>query len=75
MGLCSGDVVPLLRSDRVSPIDRDTDEPDEKYYLDKTLNKFSNNIVKELEKRDINVDVYTANLRIDLNKIIISLLK
>jgi hypothetical protein len=56
-------------------VNREPDEPDEKYYLDNTLNKFSNNIVKELGNRDINVDVYTENLRIDLNKIIISLLK
>jgi hypothetical protein len=65
----------LLTKLREILVDKDSEECDEKYYLDNTLEKFSNNIVKELENRDINVDVYIANLRIDLNKIIISLLK
>lgn len=46
-----------------------------KEILDQILEKFSNNINKEIEKREINIDVYVANLRISLNKTIISLLK
>ena len=39
------------------------------------LEKMSNNLVKDLDNKEINPDVYTFNVRLDLNKIINSLLK
>ena len=61
-------------SDKLEEILSDS-EVDYKDILDEILGKFSNNINKEIEKRVINIDVYVANLRISLNKTIISLLK
>ena len=66
----------LLKKLREILVDKDPEDPkDEQYYLNNTLDKFTINILRELEKKDINVDVYVANLRISLNKIINSLLK
>ena len=66
----------LLKKLREILVDKDPDDTkDEQYYLNNTLDKFTINILRELEKKDINVDVYVANLRISLNKIINSLLK
>ena len=42
---------------------------------DTILEKMSDNLVKDLENREVNPDVYTFNVRLDLNKIINSLLK
>ena len=42
---------------------------------DTILEKMSDNLVKDLGDREVNPDVYTFNVRLDLNKIINSLLK
>ena len=42
---------------------------------DTILEKMSANLVKDLENREVSPDVYTFNVRLDLNKIINSLLK
>ena len=39
------------------------------------LERMSNNLVKDLDNSEVNPDVYTFNVRLDLNKIINSLLK
>ena len=39
------------------------------------LERMSNNLVKDLDNSEVNPDVYTFNVRLDLNKIIVSLLK
>ena len=39
------------------------------------LERMSNNLVKDLDNKEVNPDVYTFNVRLDLNKIINSLLK
>ena len=42
---------------------------------DLILAKMSDNLVKQLDVSEVNPDVYTFNVRLDLNKIIVSLLK
>ena len=39
------------------------------------LERMSNNLIKDLDNSEVNPDVYTFNVRLDLNKIINSLLK
>ena len=42
---------------------------------DLILAKMSDNLVQQLDISEVNPDVYTFNVRLDLNKIIVSLLK
>jgi len=53
--------------------DRSVEEKEE--VIDSILAKMSNNLVRDLDGKEINPDIYVVNVRLDLNKIIISLFK